>query len=192
MVMTDNEEWAEKIKKYGLHGMSRGAWKRFSDSGYKHYQIVYPGYKYNMMDIQAALGIHQLKRVEENLKIREVLWAEYDRLIEGLPLSIPAPPEPDTRHARHLYTIFMDIENTKISRDDVMEGLHQKKIGTGIHYISLHLHPYFQETYGYKRGDFPASEWISDRTLSLPLSPKVTIEDVKYVVDSLKELLADG
>lgn len=192
MVTTDNEEWAEKIKIYGLHGMSKGAWNRFSDSGYKHYQIVYPGYKYNMMDIQAAMGIHQLKRVEENLKIRESLWAEYDRLLEGLPLSIPAPPEPDTRHARHLYTVLIDIESAGISRDEVMERLHERKIGTGVHYISIHLHPYYKQTYGYKRGEFPAAEWISDRTLSLPLSPRVTMEDVRYVADSLKEILAGG
>lgn len=127
MVTTDNEEWAEKIKIYGLHGMSKGAWKRFSDAGYKHYQVVYPGYKYNMMDIQAALGIHQLGRVESNLKIREAFWAEYDRLLEGLPLKTPAPPEPDTRHARHLYTALIDINKTEISRDDVMERLHEKK-----------------------------------------------------------------
>lgn len=192
MVTTDNEEWADKIKIYGLHGMSKGAWKRFSDAGYKHYQVVYPGYKYNMMDIQAALGIHQLGRVEGNLKIREAFWAEYDRLLEGLPLKTPAPPEPDTRHARHLYTVLIDINKTEISRDDVMERLHEKKIGTGIHYIALHLHPYYQQTYGYKRGDFPAAEYISDRTLSLPLSPKLSMEDVRYVAGSLKEILVGG
>lgn len=192
MVTTDNEEWADKIKIYGLHGMSKGAWKRFSDAGYKHYQVVYPGYKYNMMDIQAALGIHQLGRVESNLKIREAFWVEYDRLLEGLPLKTPAPPEPDTRHARHLYTALIDINKTEISRDDVMERLHEKKIGTGIHYIALHLHPYYQQTYGYKRGDFPAAEYISDRTLSLPLSPKLSMEDVRYVAGSLKEILVGG
>jgi len=191
MVTTDNEEWAEKIKVYALHGMSKGAWKRFSDAGYKHYEVVYPGYKYNMMDIQAALGIHQLRRVEGNLKIREALWAEYDKLLCDLPLKTPAPPEPDTKHARHLYTVMVDIEKKHLSRDDVMERLHEKKIGTGIHYIALHLHPYYQQTYGYKRGDFPAAEYTSDRTLSLPLSPKLSMEDVRRVAGSLKEIFID-
>src|SRR5262249_12402395 len=99
MVTTNHEEWADKIKMYALHGMSKDAWKRYSDEGFKHYQVVFPGFKYNMMDIQASIGIHQLERVEKYLKRREEIWARYDHAFAGLPVITPAPPAVGTTHA---------------------------------------------------------------------------------------------
>ena len=190
MVLTPDAERAARIKRLALHGLSADAWKRFSDEGYKHYEVVEPGFKYNMMDLQAALGIHQLARVEENLVRREAIWRRYDEAFAGLPVFVPVPPEPGTRHARHLYTLLVDIDSAGLSRDEVMLALHRQKIGTGVHYRALHLHPYYRDTFGYAPGDFPNSEWISERTLSLPLSPKLTDEDVEDVVAAVTRTLS--
>ncbi len=189
MVTTNNADWAEKVQIYGLHGMSKGAWRRYSDEGFKHYQVVYPGYKYNMMDIQAAIGIHQLPRIERYLTRREEIWRRYDEAFAELPVILPAPAESNTKHARHLYTLLVDIDRLGISRDDFQQALHERNIGTGIHFIALHLHPYYADTYGYKRGDFPNAEFVSDRTISLPLSAKLTDEDVEDVVNAVVKVL---
>jgi dTDP-4-amino-4,6-dideoxygalactose transaminase len=190
IVVTDNEEYADKIKMYGLHGMSRDAWKRFSDEGFKHYQVIFPGFKYNMMDIQAALGVSQLKKVEKFYKRRLEIWLEYNKRLAGLPLILPAPFAPQTRHAMHLYTTLIDTEKTALTRDKLLDALIKEKIGTGVHYTALHLHPYYQNAFGYRRGDFPETEYITDRILSLPISAKLTERDVSDVVSALEKILA--
>lgn len=191
MVTTNNEEWAEKIQVYGLHGMSKGAWKRYSDEGFKHYQVIYPGFKYNMMDIQASLGIHQLTKLDRYHTRRQEIWQKYDEAFLDLPLILPEPEEPDTIHARHLYTVLIDIEKLSISRDGIQDALHRENIGTGIHFVALHLHPYYSETYGYQRGDFPNAEFISDRTISLPLSTKLTDQDVEDVISAVRKVVRE-
>ncbi|MCL5291410.1 MAG: DegT/DnrJ/EryC1/StrS family aminotransferase [Actinobacteria bacterium] len=188
MVTTNNEEWAEEIPVYALHGLNKGAWKRYSDEGFKHYHVVRPGYKYNMMDVQAAIGIHQLPRLKRYHKRREEIWRAYDEAFADLPLTMPAPPEPETVHARHLYTILLDLDRLTLDRDRFQEALYRKNIGTGIHFVALHLHPYYAHTLGYKRGDFPNAEYISDRTLSLPLSAKLTDDDVGDVIEAVREV----
>ena len=189
MAITDNEEYADKIKVLGLHGMSKDAWKRFSDSGYKHYHVVYPGFKYNMMDLQAAIGIHQLPRVDRYWKRRQEIWNRYNESFQDLPVYTPAPVEANTRHAYHLYTLLLDIDRLSINRDQFLDEMTKRKIGVGVHYIALHLHPYYQQNYGYKRGDFPNAEWISARTVSLPLSAKLTNADVDGVIKTLSGIL---
>jgi len=188
MVTTNNSEFADKIRIYSLHGMSKDAWKRFSREGYKHYQVVFPGFKYNMMDVQAAIGLHQLARVEQNLRKRNRIWQRYNEAFAELPLGLPAPDECETVHARHLYTLMVDKERCGMSRDEFMEHLHAAKIGTGVHYIGVHLHPYYQERYGYKPNDYPNAAWISERTVSIPLSPKLTDVDVEDVVETVRAL----
>jgi len=189
MVITDKEEYADKIKVLGLHGMSKDAWKRFSDEGYKNYQVIYAGFKYNMMDLQAAIGIHQLPRVDKYWKRRQEIWNRYNEAFRDLPVFIPAPIEADTRHSYHLYTLLLDIDNLKITRDGFLDGMTKQNIGVGVHYIALHLHPYYQKSFGYKKGDFPNSEWISKRTVSLPLSAKLTDEDVGDVIKAVNRIL---
>jgi dTDP-4-amino-4,6-dideoxygalactose transaminase len=189
MVTTADPAWAARIKVLALHGLSADAWKRFSDAGFKHYEVTEAGFKYNMMDLQAAIGIHQLRRVEENLVRRHEIWRRYDEAFAALPVFLPAPEEQGTRHARHLYTLLLDIDRLQASRDDVQQALHRQKIGTGIHYRAVHLHQYYRETFGYQRGDLPNSEWISDRTLSLPLSPKLIDRDVEDVVFAVTRTL---
>jgi len=189
MVTTRDAAAARRLKTLGLHGLDADAWMRYSDSGYRHYEVVEPGFKYNMTDLQAALGIHQLARVEQNLARRQAIWARYDAAFADMPIFLPAPEAPGTRHARHLYTLLLDIDRLRVDRDAVQAALHELKIGTGIHYRALHLHRYYSDTYGYARGDLPNSEWISDRTLSLPLSPKLDDDDVDDVIHAVRRTL---
>lgn len=189
MVTTNKEVWADKIKMYGLHGLSKDAWRRYSDEGFIHYQVIFPGFKYNMMDIQASLGIHQMERVNMYLKRREEIWEMYNHAFLNLPVWCPPDPEEDTVHARHLYTLLINIDEVDKTRDDVQQGLHERNIGTGIHFISLHLHDYYRKTYGFKPDDFPNATFFSDRTITLPLSPKLTDEDIKDVIEAVTSVV---
>jgi dTDP-4-amino-4,6-dideoxygalactose transaminase len=189
MVTTDNADYAAKIKMYGLHGMSKDAWKRFSDDGYKHYQIVYPGFKYNMMDLQAAIGIHQLKKIDGWLPRRDAIWQCYNEAFADLPIELPAPDEHGNIHARHLYTPLIDAQRCGITRDEFLQRMHALNIGTGVHYIGVHLHPYYQERFKFAANDFPNATYISERTVSLPLSPKLSDEDVTDVVGAVRMAL---
>ena len=189
MVVTSNRRWSEMIEVLGSQGMTRGAWQRYSDKGFKQYRIVVPGFKFNMMDLQAGIGICQLKKIEKYLAIREKIWKTYDAAFKNLPLQIPAPAEQETRHARHLYTILLDLKALKINRDQFQQELFKLKIGTGIHFISLHLHPYYRRTFKFKENDFPNAAYLSARTLSLPLSAKLTESDVDDVIWAVKKVI---
>ena len=189
MVTTEEDSLAAKIKMYGLHGLSADAWQRFSDKGYNHYQVVFPGFKYNMTDIQASLGIHQLPRLEPQLQRREEIWRRYDEAFASFPITCPAPAEPNTRHARHLYTILVEQDRCGKTRDQVMRELHERRVGTGVHYTALHLHPYYRERFGYREGQFPNTERIGRSTLSLPLSAKLTDEDANDVIAAVHDVL---
>jgi dTDP-4-amino-4,6-dideoxygalactose transaminase len=189
MVITNNDRYANKIKILALHGMSADAWTRFGDSGYKHYQVVYAGFKYNMMDIQAAIGIHQLPRIDKYWMRRREIWDIYNEAFEDLPVVPPAAPENNTKHAFHLYTLLIDIDQVKMTRDDFLKEMTNHSIGVGVHYIALHLHPYYQKVFGVKKGDFPNAEWISERTVSIPFSAKLTDEDVKKIILSVRKVL---
>ena len=189
MVTTDRQDWAEAIERYALHGLSRGAWKRFSDDGFKHYEVVVPGFKYNMMDIQAAIGIHQLGKIDRYHRRREEIWRRYDEALASAPIELPPPPEENTVHARHLYVIRLRLDELRINRDGAVEQLYRRGIGTGIHYRALHLHQYYRETFRYHPEDFPHAADYSERALSLPLSAKLTERDVEDVITILLEVL---
>jgi dTDP-4-amino-4,6-dideoxygalactose transaminase len=189
MVCTSDQQMADRIKVSALHGLSRDAWKRFSDEGYRHYEVVYPGFKYNMTDIQAALGLCQLPRLQQWLTRREEIWSRYDAAFADLPCYPPAVAEPDTRHARHLYTLLLDTDGLGQTRDQVIGELHKKGIGTGVHYISLHLHKYYRERFGFRPEDYPEAEWISRRTLSLPLSPKLSDQEVARIIVAVRDVI---
>lgn len=192
MVTTNKQEYADKIKMYGLHGMSRDAWKRFADEGYKHYQVIFPGFKYNMMDIQAAMGIHQLPKLKKMLKRRTEIWKKYDKSFNALPVITPAPEQEDTVHARHLYTLLLDIDKAGMTRDEFLTKMTENNIGIGVHYLALHLQEYYQKTFGYKRGDYPEAEYISERTVSLPISAKLSDKDVEDVISAVQKILKKG
>jgi len=191
MVTTKQKENADKIKTLALHGMTADAWKRFSDDGYKHYQVVYPGFKYNMMDIQAAMGIHQLKRIERNWQRRKEIWDKYNEAFADLNnIALPASACSDTKHAYHLYTIIVDKAKTGISRDDFLKAMTKDNIGTGVHYRSIPTHKYYQDTFLWKPDDYPNSFYIGERTVSLPLSAKLTDDEVHNVINTVKSILS--
>ena len=190
MIITNNERVSEKIKILGLHGMSHDAWKRFSDEGYKHYQVIHAGFKYNMTDIQAAIGIHQLKRIDKYWKLRRRIWEQYNGAFKDLPCVIPADPEPDTRHAYHLYTPLLDVVRLGKSRDWILGALSAENIGVGVHYLPVHYHPYYRKTFGWQKGDFPNAEWIGERTLSLPISPGLDKKDIEDVIVAFRKVMA--
>ena len=192
MAVTNNEAYASKIKIMGLHGMSKDAWKRFGDSGYKHYQVLYAGFKYNMMDTQAAMGMHQLKRIDTYSERRKQIWNKYNEAFKNLALFLPAPEEKNTRHAHHLYTILLDTDKLRISRDQFLDEMTKRNIGVGVHYTALHLHPFYQERFHYKKGDFPNTEWIGERTVSIPLSPKLSDQDVNDVIEAVTDILVSN
>lgn len=189
MVLTKSEEMASKIKRLALHGLSNDAWKRFGDEGYKHYYVTDCGYKFNMMDLQAAIGIHQLRRVEDNWKRRETIWRQYNQAFSDLPITLPAEIKKDERHAYHLYTLLIDERKTGISRDEFLNQMTKNKIGCGVHYLSIPEHPYYQEKFGWKPEDYPNAMTVGRQTVSLPLSAKLTDEDVHDVINVVRNLL---
>ncbi len=188
MVLTKNETDAERIKILALHGMSKDAWKRFSDEGYKHYHVVECGFKYNMMDLQAAIGIHQLKRVETNWLRRQEIWNMYNDSFEYLPITIPAPVESNTRHAYHLYTVLIDEEKAGFNRDEFLNAMTFNNIGVGVHYLSIPEHPYYRQNFGWKPEDYPNAMRIGRQTVSLPISSKLTNKDIEDVIKANKSI----
>lgn len=189
MVTTADPDLAGRIKTQALHGMSRDAWKRFSDAGYRHYEVVSPGFKYNMMDLQAAIGLHQFDHIEVWLDRRSQIWQRYSDELADLPLGLPPADEAGTRHARHLYTLMIDPEKTGITRDEFMRRMHERNIGTGVHYVGVHLHPWYRDNFGLEATDFPNATWISERTVSIPLSPHLGDEDVDDVISAVRQSL---
>jgi dTDP-4-amino-4,6-dideoxygalactose transaminase len=189
MVLAKRQEDIARIKVLALHGMSKDAWKRFSDEGFKHYQVTDAGFKYNMMDLQAAIGIHQLKRVEPYLLRRREIWNRYNEAFAALPIGLPAPLEPDTRHAFHLYTIMVDEAACGISRDAFLDAMTKRNIGVGVHYLSVPEHPFYRKTFGWKPEDYPHAMQVGRQTVSLPLSAKLTDEDVEDVIEAVKGCL---
>lgn len=189
MVSIRRKRHADLIEMYALHGMSKGAWKRYSDKGFSHYLIKVPGYKYNMMDLQAAIGIHQFKKFEKMQKRRKEIWEKYNMAFSDLPLILPVSVDKGDTHAYHLYTILIRPEKLKKDRDFFLKALHLENIGVGVHFISLHIHPYYKNLYKLKKNDFPNAAFISDRTLSLPLSAGLTDQDVEDVVVAVRKII---
>lgn len=183
MLVTDNEEWAERARVHGLHGLSRDAWRRYARNGDPHYDVVAPGHKYNMTDLAAALGLHQLARIEENLAWRQEIWKRYDEALAPVPgLILPPPPGAGTRHARHLYTVLVDPAVWRGGRDGLAGALREENIGTGVHFPCLPQTSFYRTYSGAEPGDYPNAEFVASRTLSLPLASSMDEEDVEDVV----------
>jgi dTDP-4-amino-4,6-dideoxygalactose transaminase len=190
MVIARDADEGARIKVLALHGLSADAWKRFSDAGYKHYYVLEAGFKYNMMDLQAAIGLHQLERVEANWVRRQAIWSVYQEQLAGSGLGLPAEPDEDTRHAYHLYTIRVDEDVVGIGRDAFVDAITQQGIGVGVHYQSIPEHPYYRERFGWSLQDVPNAASIGKQTVSLPLSPKLTDQDVADVLEAVKRVIA--
>lgn len=186
MILARRAEDAARLKTLALHGMSHDAWKRFSDSGYRHYQVVECGFKYNMMDLQAAIGLHQLARVEASWQRRRAIWARYQDAFADLPVTRPAESDPHSRHAHHLYTLLVDEARCGRTRDEFLEHMTAQRIGVGVHYLSLPEHPYYQDRLGWRPVDTPNAMRIGRQTVSLPLSPALTDADVADVIAAVR------
>jgi dTDP-4-amino-4,6-dideoxygalactose transaminase len=142
-----------------------------------------------MMDLQAALGIHQLARVEQNWQRRRELWQRYDEGLAGLPVTLPSVPEADTRHGYHLYTLLVDPARSGMHRDEFLEAMNAARIGTGVHYLSVPEHPYYQERFGWRPEQWPHAMRLGRQTVSLPLSPAMSDEDAGRVINTVRGLL---
>jgi dTDP-4-amino-4,6-dideoxygalactose transaminase len=188
MLTTAREEWAAFARVASLHGISRDAWTRSEKDSSPHYDVVMAGFKYNMMDLQAAIGLHQLARLEQHLRRREAIWRRYDEGLAGLPVTRPAPVCAGDVHARHLYTMLVNTESGW-TRDDLSAALRDEGIATSVHFRALHLHPYYAERFALRRGMFPVAEMVSDRTLSLPLSAGMTDEQVERVIEAVRRAM---
>ena len=188
-VSTRDEELASKIALLRFHGMDREAWDRFGKKGSQHYEIVVPGFKYNMMDIQAALGLHQLPMLDGFIARRTELVNRYrDLLRDWSQWTLPSPPAYQHRHAWHLFAPLVNPDQAGMDRDRFMAEMKTHNIGTGLHYRAAHLYPYYREHFGYRVGQFPNAETVSDRIVSLPLFPTMTDSDQDRVIDAMRNL----
>lgn len=189
MVTTNDEDLYNKIRILSTHGMSRNAWNRYAQAGSWYYEILAPGYKDNMSDIMAGLGLSQLDKLERMQGMRQEI-ADYYKVEFGKMPEIEVPVELDyARHAWHLYIIKLNLDKLSIDRGKFVEELKEENIGTSVHFIPLHMHPYYRDTYGYKPGDFPIAESVFERTISLPLYPKMSMQDASDVVNAVRRVV---
>lgn len=187
MLTTDDPELARRARVFALHGIGRDAWKRYGKGGSWRYDVEEIGFKYNMTDLAAALGLHQLQKLEMFTGRRRELAALYREELKQLPLQHPTV-EAHVRHAWHLYPVLVLSE--RVSRDQLIEELKARNIGTSVHFIPLHLMSAYQRKFAFRPGDFPVTERIFDRVVSLPFFPRMRDEDIHRVVYSLREILA--
>ena len=189
MITSNKEKIISKLKSLALHGMNKDAWKRFSDKGFKHYDVQDCGFKYNMMDLQATIGIEQLKKINKFYKIRKKIWNLYNQEFKSFNLTLPPKTDSKSVHGLHLYTLQLDKKKCGISRDEFISKLHELKIGTGVHYRSIPEHSYYKKNYKWKLNDYPNAAKIGRETVSIPLSAKLNKNDLDYIVTSIKRVL---
>ncbi|MCS6926172.1 MAG: DegT/DnrJ/EryC1/StrS family aminotransferase [Candidatus Binatia bacterium] len=190
MATTDNPEWAERMRIMSLHGISKDAWKRYTAEGSWYYEVLFPGYKYNLTDLAAAIGIHQLRKCEHFWNVRQRYAALYHEGLQDVAeLTLPPLPPAGQQHAWHLYIVQLHVEQLRITRNQFITLLKERQIGTSVHFIPLHLHPYYRDTLGYRAADFPQASAAFERIVSLPLYPQMTEADVTYVIDTVRSLV---
>ncbi|MGE3725226.1 MAG: DegT/DnrJ/EryC1/StrS family aminotransferase [Candidatus Sericytochromatia bacterium] len=191
MLTTQNAELMERLRPLALHGLSKDAWKRFSEGGYQHYLVEEPGFKYNMTDIQAALGNVQLAKCDELISARRKAVDYYKSHLRSPLLRIPSEIA-DIRNPHHLFMILLQTEALKISRDQLIGLLHQKGIGTAVHYIPIHFHPFYQRLLPDAATSLPVATDLAQRTLSLPLFPALTESEQDYIIENLETILSSN
>lgn len=190
MITTNDDVLAQRLRLLSLHGMSRDAWKRYTEAGSWYYEVLEPGYKYNMTDIQAALGIHQLRRLDGFIRRRQEIATMYDSAFSDLPEILLPRQLPGRNHTYHLYPIRLDANLLRLNRSEFIDELRARNIGTSVHFIPLHRHPFYRERYGYQQKQFPVCEEIYKGLLSLPLYPKMTDLDVADVTEAVRDIVA--
>jgi dTDP-4-amino-4,6-dideoxygalactose transaminase len=193
MVVTDRSDYAERIKTMRLHGINRDVFDRYtSDKPSWYYEVVAPGFKYNMSDVAAAIGIHQLQKANQFRKRREQIATEYSNAFEELPLELPANGEQGDLHAWHLYVIRLRPEHLRISRNQFIEQMLALGIGVSVHYIPLHLQPYWRDKYSLKEHDFPVAQDSYERAISLPIYTKMADSDVSRVIEAVCQVITEN
>lgn len=189
MICTDDDDWAERCRVMSLHGISKDAWKRYTAEGTWYYEIVAPGYKYNMTDIAAAMGLAQLRKAEAMWTRRVAIARRYSQAFAGLgDLTLPAD-RADCQHAWHLYMLRLDPDSLSINRAEFMEELRRRNIGASVHFIPLHIHPYYRDTFCYNPADFPVSYNEYLREVSLPIYSRMDDGEVDDVIDAVKAIV---
>ena len=189
MATTENAEWAERMRLLSLHGISRDAVNRYTPEGNWYYEICYPGYKYNLTDIAAALGIPQLHKCDHFAAIRKRYATLYNEGFKEIPEILVPHLADDVEHAWHLYVIQLNLECLRIGRNEMIDLMKKQGIGTSVHFIPLHLHPYYRDNYGYFPNDFPVASSVFERIISLPIYPKMTELDIQYVIEVVATLI---
>lgn len=190
MVCTENAEYADRMRIMSLHGISRDAWKRFSAEGSWYYEIIAPGYKYNLTDVASAIGIHQLRRSNELHAKRCRLAEVYRQSLQSVDEIVLPSVNPGRIHSWHLYPIRLRLEKLQIDRGQFIQELKAAGIITSVHYMPLHMHPYYRDRYGYEPGDLPRMASEYQRILTLPLYPDLSAEDQEYVCTTVKSIVA--
>jgi dTDP-4-amino-4,6-dideoxygalactose transaminase len=191
MATTESPEWAERMRIMGLHGISKDAWKRYTEEGSWYYEILYPGYKYNLTDIAAAIGIEQLKKCDRFWESRQRCAVLYNEGFRDIPGIITPYVAPDVQHAWHLYIIQLDLEQLRIGRNEFIQLLKGENVGTSVHFIPLHLHPYYRDAFKYHPKDFPNASTVYERIVSLPIYPRMTEGDVQAVINAVRKIVSD-
>ncbi len=186
MIFARDAAQAERLRCLALHGMSRDAWQRFSNPKFRHYAVTEVGFKYNMTDLNAAIGLHQLRRVDDGWRRREEIWNAYTLAFTDLPLALPAKARPQDRHGHHLYTLLVDHHHCGMSREEFIEELDSRGVGVGIHYLCLAEHPIYQEMFGWRPEDYPNATSIGRQTVSLPLSSGLSPFEIDTVVSAVR------
>lgn len=187
MITTENKDYLSRMKTMRLHGINRDVFDRYtSDKPSWFYEVVEPGYKYNMTDVAASIGIHQLKKAQEFQQRRALIAEKYNQAFTDLPLNIPYVKRPEDTHAWHLYVLQLDLDAISVDRDKFIELMVEQGIGTSVHFIPLHLHPYWRDKYNYQADDFPVALDVFSRAVSLPIYPKMTDDDVDRVIEAVK------
>lgn len=192
MITTTNQELAESMRQLSLHGMNRDAWKRYTSTGSWYYDVVAAGYKDNMTDIQAALGIHQLRKLDGFIQTRQAYARIYDEAFADWPEIVTPQVHPDRSHIYHLYVIRLDLDRLRIDRAEFIEQLRKRNIGASVHFIPVHLHPFYQECLGYRPGELPQAERLYEGIISLPLYPRMSPDDVQDVMLAVKAIVSEN
>lgn len=189
MIVTNNSRWAERMKTMRLHGMNKDAWKRYDKGGSWYYEVVAAGYKYNTTDINSAIGIVQLDKLESMWKKRKAIARAYDSGFKEMPELMTPTVRENRVTSRHLYVIKLNLEQLSIDRARVIEELAKQGISTSVHFIPLYRHPFYRDKFGYKPRQFPNCEWAYERIISLPIYPGMSHAQVKRVIDAVKRII---
>jgi dTDP-4-amino-4,6-dideoxygalactose transaminase len=192
MLVTEDEDLAERIGVLRLHGISRDAWKRYGQEGFRHYETLSAGFKYNMYDLQAALGLAQFPKLEAFWARRRSIVQAYDAAFASIPQILRLEVKGPVHHSHHLYVVLVRTEELSRSRDEILNAIQKENVGLGVHFRAVHLQPFYRERFGFRPGQFPAAEYASERIISLPLYPAMDDRDVEDTIAAVGKVVLNS